>query len=76
MLAANLLYWTYAANYWSLSMQIKIVAEQDALGAKKFECTVFCVNLLIVVANLVIVLLWQICYYHWCLNYTTTSSIS
>ena len=30
MVAANLLYWTYAANYWSLSMQIQIVADEDA----------------------------------------------
>ena len=27
-------------------------------------------------ANLVIVLLWQICYFHWCLNYISTSSIN
>lgn len=27
MLSANLLYWTYAANYWSLSMRLRIVTE-------------------------------------------------
>lgn len=52
------------------------MANKDALGAQRFECRVLCVNLLIIVSNVVIVLLWQICYYNWCLNFTTDSSIS
>ena len=76
MLSANLLYWTYAANYWSLSMRLNIIAEKDGQGARNFERTVFCVNSFIIVSNVVIVLIWQICYYNWCLDYVVDNSIS
>ena len=76
MFSANLLYWTYAANYWSLSIRLQIVAEQDGTAARNFESKIYCVNALVIVVNLAIVLVWQICYYFWCIGYSNQTSIS
>ena len=76
MLSANLLYWTYAANYWSLSMRLQILANQDGSAARNFERKIYCVNTMVIVANLAIVLVWQICYYFWCTTYLNLTTIS
>lgn len=58
MLSANLLYWTYAANYWSLSMRLKIVAEQDGSAAENFERKIYCINAFVILANMAVVFMW------------------